>query len=153
MKYHIPSLLQKHLSGFVARCLKIIIWKVFLVICDNVPQYLDIGLYFRGICLKKSHRQRINKRGHEGDSMTVSLPINAIFDYKIRREDGNIEIQRFTKRSFKLRRWEDGIQVKIKTIDKRVGFFVTLRALKIIRLSILCSYLGLPWIVTYSFDC
>ena len=86
----------------------------------------------------------MDKRGHEGDSMTVSLPINAIFDYQIRREDGNIEIQRFTKRSFKLRRWEDGIQVKIKTIDKRVGFFVTLRALKIIRLSILCSYLGLP---------
>ena len=86
----------------------------------------------------------MDKRGHEGDSMTVSLPINAIFDYKIRREDGNIEIQRFTKRSFKLRRWEDGIQVKIKTIDKRVGFFVTLRALKIIILSILCSYLGLP---------
>ena len=105
---------------------------------------MDSGLYFRGICLKKSHRQSMDKRGHEGDSMTVSLPINAIFDYKIRREDGNIEIQRFTKRSFKLRRWEDGIQVKIKTIDKRVGFFVTLRALKIIRLSILCSYLGLP---------
>ena len=57
-----------------------------------------------------------------------------IFDYKIRREDGNIEIQRFAKRSFKLRRWEDGIQAKIKTIDRRVGFFVTLRALKIIRL-------------------
>ena len=33
----------------------------------------------------------MDKRGHEGDWMTVSLPINAIFDYKIRREDGNIK--------------------------------------------------------------